>query len=396
MRLLPLSLSLSAILALTIGCTTSSDSTSDGGVADGGGAVDAGPGDADAGPTRGDLGFVPTNLASVDLSGPLADIVMQDCGEQIRAGETGRLACIDPNDPDKPYHYTTVSQPDGTKIHVFVVNSLRVPSGVVSEITVGDDPVAIIALDKIEIEGAIAVGSTATAGGYKAPDGPQNGNGPGAGKAATTGSGDGGGGYCGKGGAGPGANGGAGGQPYGSPLLSPLLGGSSGGGAFAAHGGGALQLVAKNLIRVSPGGSINMGGRGSDQGGAGSGGAILLESSEVVIAGKIAANGGGGGAGTGPNDGQDGQLDSTPTAEGTGDASKGGGGGKGGAGSTVDGAPGVLNSDNADGSFAGNGGGGVGRIRINTRTGAATISGLVSPDLTTACATQGLIGIAPP
>ena len=336
------------------------------------------------------LGFIPTNLGSVDLSGPLADIVLQDCGEQIRTGESGRLACIDPNDAEKLFRFTTITQPDGTKVKVFVVNSLRVPAGVASEITIGDDPVAIIALDKIEIEGAISVSSIATAGGFKAPSGEQNGNGPGGGKVATTGAGDGGGAYCGAGGAGPGAGGGGGGAPYGNPEISPLLGGSSGANNFAGNGGGALQLVARNLVRISSGGSINMGGRGSDTGGAGSGGAILIEAAEVVVAGKLAANGGGGGAGTGPNDGKDGQLDSQPTPEGTG-SSEGGGGGKGGAGTSIDGQPGVVNTTYANGDFAGNGGGGAGRIRINSRSGSAAISGLVSPALTTACATQGTL-----
>jgi hypothetical protein len=381
-----------ASVMLAAACTVTSESTpcptgSDAGmpVATDGGTTDAS--------TPSLLGFVPTNLASVDLTGPLADIVMQDCGEQIRAGETGRLSCIDPNDPDKPYRFTTLTQADGTKLKVFVVKSLRVPAGVTSQIVAGDDPVAIIALDSIEIEGAVSVGTTATSGGFKAPEGAQNGNGPGGGRVATTGAGDGGGGYCGKGGDGPGAGGGKGGLAYGNAELKPLLAGSSGGGQFGGHGGGALQLVAKNMIRIATGGSINMGGRGSDQGGAGSGGAILLEATEVVVAGKLAANGGGGGAGTGPNDGLDGQLDSTPTAEGTGDAN-GGSGGKGGAGSSVDGQPGMLNATYPDGDFAGNGGGGAGRIRINTKTGAATITGLVSPALTSACATQGTVEAA--
>ena len=42
---------------------------------------------------------------------------------------------------------------------------------------------------------------------------------------------------------------------------------------------------------------------------------------------------------------------------------------------------------------AGSGGGGAGRIRINTTSGAATIgtSAIVTPALTTACASQGVL-----
>lgn len=404
MRHRNLALSLLSFGLLAVACTSSTStgtpdvdggaSTPDGGGAtpDGGSTTDDGGADPDAGEPQ-SLDFAPTNLGDVDLSGPLADIVLEGCGEQIRAvdQESSRLACIGPNDADKPYRFTTITQPDGTKLHVFVVRSLRIPSGITTEITQGEDPIAIVALDKIEIDGTLSVSSIASAGGYAAPNDVQNGNGPGGGKVATSGAGDGGGGYCGKGGNGPGTGGGVGGVAYGTTELSPLLGGSSGGGSFAGRGGGAIQLVAKNLIRISTGGSINMGGRGSDTGGAGSGGAILLEANEVVVAGKIAANGGGGGAGTGPNDGKDGQLDSTPTPEGTGDE-RGGGGGKGGAGTEIDGQPGALNSDYPDGSFAGNGGGGAGRIRINTRSGAATVSGLVSPALSSSCATQGKLG----
>ena len=386
MRILPVALVLTSTLVAAAGCGSSDTFTP---VSLDAGGPPAADGGADAATPNG-LGFVPTNLAAVDLSGALGDIVLEDCGAQVRAGDTGRLACFDPDDRDKPFRYTQVTQPDGTKIKVFVVRSLRIPSGVTA-VLLGSDPIAIIALDTIEIEGSLAVSTVDTAGGFKAPDTGQTGNGPGGGKPATVGVGDGGGGYCGKGGAGGFSGGGAGGSTYGNVTISPLLGGSSGGGAFSADGGGALQLVAKNLIRISTGGSINMGGRGSDQGGAGAGGALLIEAAEVVVAGKIAANGGGGGAGTGPNDGQDGQLDTAPTPEGTGEAVAGGGGGKGGAGSAIDGQPGVANTTFGDGAFSGNGGGGAGRIRINTRSGSATISGLVSPTLTTVCATQGTL-----
>lgn len=383
MRIVNVAALMLAVLGAQAGCASSTDTPAPSG--------DAGAGVADGGADGGaGLGFVPSNVDSVDLSGTLGDIVLNDCGAQIRAGETGRLACIDPADRDTPFRYTEITQADGTKLKVFVVKSLRIPSGVAARVVASVDPIAIVALDTIEIEGSLLV-EPGLAGGFAAPNADAVGNGPGGGKNASGGGqGDGGGGYCGKGGSGGGAGAGGGGATYGNAQLSPLLPGSSGAGQFAAPGGGALQLVAKNMIRVGPGGSINVGGGGSDQGGAGAGGALLLEAPSVQIAGKIAANGGGGGAGTGSLDGKDGQLDDLPTSAGAGDA-RGGGGGAGGAGASVDGQAGVGNSDYPDGNFAGNGGGGAGRIRINTTSGAAAVTGLVSPSLAGTCGTQGTL-----
>lgn len=375
------------LLGSVVACSSTSSTPTDGGTtSDGGADVST---DASTSPVG--LGFIPSNLATVDLSGDLPDLELRDCGAQIRAAETGRLACFDPTG-DKPYRYVEIEQPGGTKVKVFVVRSLRIPTGVVAPV-LASDPVAIIALDKIEIEGSLVV-APGESGGFKAPDSGV-GNGPGGGKPASSGSGDGGGSYCGIGGTGGSATAGAGGAAYGNAQIVPLLPGSSGGGMFAAAGGGAIQLVAKNLIRVGPGGSINAGGGGSDQGGAGSGGAILLEAADVQVLGKIAANGGGGGAGTGAADGKDGLLDDQPTPAGVGDPTAGGGGGAGGAGMSVNGGPGVVNSSYPDGSFAGNGGGGAGRIRINTASGRATTSGLVSPSLTSNCSTQGVLAVEP-
>jgi hypothetical protein len=39
----------------------------------------------------------------------------------------------------------------------------------------------------------------------------------------------------------------------------------------------------------------------------------------------------------------------------------------------------------------GAGGGGAGRVRINTTSGAATISGMISPATTTSCVSQGAL-----
>jgi hypothetical protein len=61
-------------------------------------------------------------------------------------------------------------------------------------------------------------------------------------------------------------------------------------------------------------------------------------------------------------------------------------GGAGSAGATVDGVAGGVSSTDFGG-----GGGGAGRIRVNSTSGAAIVTGVVSPSLTTACATQGMI-----
>jgi hypothetical protein len=52
----------------------------------------------------------------------------------------------------------------------------------------------------------------------------------------------------------------------------------------------------------------------------------------------------------------------------------------------VDGADGIKSANNIGG-----GGGGAGRIRLNSTGGAATITGVLSPTLTTACVSQGAL-----
>lgn len=367
----------SLAIASFAGCSGGDDppgaGASDGG-ADGSATADGGDGSA-----PGTLSFVPSNLGTLDLSGALGDLTLDDCGPQLR---DERIGC---DGPGEVYRVETVES-GGTKIRVYIARNIRIVEG--RELAVlASTPVALVALENIELAGGIRV-TPGMAGGAESSASGKDGNGPGAGKAAaaTSGSTAGGGGYCGRGGNGSVA-GAPGGATYGSPELSPLVGGSSGGGLLSGVGGGAIQLVAGGSIVVSSTGYVDAPGDGAT-GGGGSGGAILLEAPVVRVQGSLTANGGGGG-GPGGQDGATGTRTSTRAAGGN--EADAAGGGAGGAGSDLDGAPGKLNVDYPDGAFSGRGGGGVGRIRIHTRTGSAEISGLVSPSLGTACATEGTL-----
>ena len=218
------------------------------------------------------------------------------------------------------------------------------------------------------------------------------------------------------GGGGLGATGGAGGIPSaqtraaggaagGDATITLLAGGGGGGGGTSVTGGTggvAIQLVSRGAITIGAAGGLNAGGCGGsgavmgtpgDRGGGGGGGAggtILLEAPTVTIAGALAVNGGSGGGGStlGAN-GRAGTLDRNPVAGGAATVDAGGAGGSGGAAT----APGGQGSD---ANNAGGGGGAVGRIRINTRSGSATIdaSAVMSPALTDGTtATQGTFAI---
>ena len=205
-----------------------------------------------------------------------------------------------------------------------------------------------------------------------------------------------------------GANaGGASGPTYGDGILTTLVGGSGGGAggqsgsanqSYGGGGGGLALMVAQGTLTIGAGnmsGGINAGGCGGTTqmmvggGGGGSGGTILVQALSVHLGamGVLAANGGGGAAGSampGPGtNGKPGQLGSAAAAGGQ----TGGGadGGNGGAGSTTAGA----NGGGASGSGAG-GGGSVGRVRIESQSGVATVDtgGVVSP-----AAAQGTLDI---
>jgi hypothetical protein len=271
------------------------------------------------------------------------------------------------------------------------VNDLRIATG--SHLTItGTRPLIIVVTGTIDIGGPITIAKnmdvvpyTSGAGGRPSPaTAPSKGLGPGGGNPGTTNTmGAGGAGHCGRGGAGN--NGGAKSPTYGNAAIVPLVAVSSGGTTMAygggpgkgGAGGGALQIIAGTSIVIQAAGGISMPG-----GGGGSGGAILLEAPNVTVKGFLAANGGAGGFRALPSQwGSD-----TPyPAVGPGNATLKAGDGSGGA--TIDGqdATGTV-------EFA-NGGGGAGRIRINTACGKADVMGdaTISPAPETPCATTGML-----
>lgn len=258
----------------------------------------------------------------------------------------------------------------------------------------GDKAIAIVVDGELEITAAVnALGCGPSA---RIP-GPGGGAG---GAALADGAGGGAGqvsdgtGTCGGGGGGHGATGGtgglgdptkctglqgAGGIVVGDDAITTLIGGSGGGGGqggggagVGGGGGAAIHLISNTSITIDAGGSINAGGCGGTSsggggndapGGGGSGGTLLLEAPVIDIAGALAVNGGGGGAGRGaatPG------ANATATRDPAPGAPKGGAGGDGGAGGA-----GVTpaGSNGLDGDRSGAGGGGVGRIRFNTKPG---------------------------
>lgn len=171
--------------------------------------------------------------------------------------------------------------------------------------------------------------------------------------------------------------GGAGGATTGNASLVPLRGGCDEDTVLAAggKGGGAIQLVSRTKILIAG----TVAANGSSDGSAGSGGGILLEAPIVDVPGKVFANGASAGlpSGTqspyGCGNGEDGKLDTKPAVGGRGCQQVGGGildfiaGGNGwGAALSVEATDGEsVDTRTTTPSRGGNGGAGVGRIRIN-------------------------------
>lgn len=223
---------------------------------------------------------------------------------------------------------------------VFMVHSLDIGvAGALpnySRLTVtGRRPLAIVAGDHITIVGVLAASANGPipgpGGGLPASAPSERAGLGGVGTTATGGAGGAGGGYGAVGGAG-GADGTihpAGGSTFGDGDVTELFGGAGGGNgsepvgdpctaARGGGGGGAIQLTARNAVRLGPVGGIispplrgiialgggfgspgcastTVGGSGA---GGGSGGALRIEAPSVDIqAGLIEASGGGGGGG---------------------------------------------------------------------------------------------------
>jgi len=320
-----------------------------------------------------------------------------------------------------------------TRLGIFTFKSLTIPQGQ-SFNTYGSNGLALVSAGNITLAGTVdvtcaanvfvaALGGAANAKPYLGGPGGGNGGipggtskdgvsivsgGGGAGADITHQAGGGGGAFGDIGGPGgdEGANtGGAGGLAYGDGAMTMLLGGSGGGAGGlggvigdpnGGGGGGIALVVAQGTLTLGGGnmvGGVNAGGCGGGAatgvggGGGGAGGAVYLQALAVHITnnGGVAANGGGGGAANtngGMSSGKSGTISTTAAGGGSGGSASGGAGGV--VGST-DGKTGGSSAMAGAG-----GGGGVGRVRIETQSGAATIdgNGIQSPN-----AIQGTIDI---
>jgi hypothetical protein len=350
----------------------------DGGI-DGGPNTDPGDGGmpaADGGDAEVEPEVTLSNVP-LELLPPSPEGDLRIAGECEIDSETGEFYC----DEEGSFSFAVVEPEGGSRLGVMRVNSLQVDMGGILRVS-GALPLVIVANDTLRVFGRItasALKHEQFAGGF-APA-----NGPGAGQEGVFWPSSGGS-YCGVGGDASAPEGEsptlAGGTTYGNETLIPLLGGSGGGSENGGAGGGALQLVAASEIQIGITGVVDAGGGGGRNGGGGggSGGSLLLEAPSVTIEGVLAANGGGGGASVGGSGGSDATPNANP-ALGEGASN----GGEGSAGDEANGAAGVyVNNNDVPG-----GGGGAGRIRINTLDGTAAITGTLSPSEVTGCATLG-------
>jgi hypothetical protein len=284
-----------------------------------------------------------------------------------------------------------VAQSSGPTILVFIVHSLTANDVSVGVTGFSGNAFALVS------DGDIRIGGVFNASPVGAMRGPgvyndaicKGGVGIGSGSSL---SGAGGGGFGSAGGAGGSAStpadsagGGVGGKVTGTPTLIPLLGGCDSGSTDNAHpdavgaGGGAIQLVSRTRISITGVVAAN----GSSVSGGGSGGGILIEAPSVEVTGSVVANGGAGNSGCLIGIlGESGHLDASPALGGTcGDIAGSGGNGGAGAVPATDGAG--VHLSTSDPALAGHGGGGVGRIRINTAPGGFHRAGLFSPNPST-------------
>lgn len=331
-----------------------------------------------------------------------------------------------------------VLQPGGPTLRVFLAQSW-----IINDVRIrGMLPVAFVSSDELNVRGMIDASADAevngpgalVCGGASGGGGsaqfyiggrPPAGNSGGYPAFLLQGNGSGGGGFGTTGGAGGlqivDLQIGAPGQVNGSAELVPLRGGCEGGGTapqYRGSGGGAVQLVSGRAVHLIAGalsqGVVHVGGgrgiagvlgtSGSldtsplyGPGGAGSGGGILIEAPRVLLdegIALLAAGGGGGGYGAcnpAPN-GVDAAPGTAPALggacpPGTFPAAAGGEGA-----TTRDGAAGSNAAMTAGGSVygsAGSGGGGLGRIRINTLDGEYSAG---ATSLVRGVATSGIVG----
>jgi hypothetical protein len=365
---------------------------------DGGSSRD-GSGDAATPPpscVAGLAGFHPSNLP-VSLALPKSLSITTLSG--TATFDTDALAVSGGMDAGQ-WNTMTVTMSGGYEAAVAIFDTFTLAAGATLQIT-GKRPLILVANGNLEIDGTIvAVQSPSngwSGGGPPAPSTPlRAGQCPldllaGGGGPAGAAMGAAGGGYCGRGGNGSAlADGGGspspGGIPYGTATLVPLAGGSSGGSSNGSdtsnHGGGAIELVSGSIVTIGDNATINLGGGGTDPGyavGGGSGGGILLEAPTVIVRGILTVNGGSGSA-AGNGQSQPGQPSLRPAVGGGSVA------GNGSAGANINGGDALLQSNPAGG------GGGAGRIRINTGCGGSfkpSSGAIISPTSATTCFTTG-------
>jgi hypothetical protein len=235
--------------------------------------------------------------------------------QTFNSGSTGADGAYAPSCSPTPCTVTETLPPDG----IFNYTTVTIPSGVTVRYTknAANTPVTILATGDVTINGTINVNGTAGAQGSTAtsvvrlgaPGGPggfNGGNGPVAGGVAATNGHGPGGGF-------PNNGGGSYGAPSNFVTLIPLFGGSGGGGATSATsggvgssgGGGGGAIVIASSARITIAGSVlangATGGTTSGTAGAGSGGAIRLVGTEIggggtlqAVSQPISGSGGGG------------------------------------------------------------------------------------------------------
>lgn len=294
----------------------------------------------DAGPELVVLSFDPSNLGGLAHAQTLRgdghdDVVADDDCERLlfgtNAGEITPTSCgveatfIVIEQPGAP--------PPADTVGVFFLRNLTVQEGAVLSVA-GTRPAIIVATERIDIDGSVLVGAGLWGGGEGTGGYGPGGGGLHEGRFFSSGTG---GSHCSSGGAGFEASAVTNGPVYGDRTLTPLMGGSGGGGADdpigarGGTGGGALQFVAGQEIRIGSQGTIDArgtSGSGLSYGsGGGSGGAILLEAPSIVINGQLLAGGGNGGQRNGGGTGAEDSSEATSGVSGGAGRAGGGGGG---------------------------------------------------------------------
>lgn len=288
-----------------------------------------------------------------------------------------------------------VAQPAAPTILVFMVHSLRANdvtiNGDVSGAS-GGNAFALVSNGDVRIEGIFNASASMLASGPGVYNDSNCKGGVAIGSGSSL-SGAGGGGFGTAGGAGGSAStigdsatGGSGGNPAGVPTLIPLRGGCDSGApddlhpSLVGHGGGAIQVVSRTNIRIVGVVAAN----GSSSSGGGAGGGVLIEAPVVEVTGSVVTNGAGGKGGCiFALPGENGRFDATPARGGTCSSEEQGAGGNGAAGAIAATGGVSIHASDSGPALAGHGGGGVGRIRINTAPGGFHRAGLFSPNPTT-------------